>query len=317
MESTQWTPEQARFFDIAHEGAQLRALAAAATSLHEYLGDLRPRSVVVLATDQVAAAAATAVAHARQAAAPCPVVIARRLPAYVGALDIVVTVGEAAECAWASRAMLAAQQRGAATVFAGPPGPLADDVADDACSLPALPDVTGPSPARAVGAGWLVLGGDPKVMEAAASAVDTELAACAPERSADTNPARQLADFAARAGRSGVMHSAAAVNPTWEEGAWPGQVASLAAALWATRGLSGTVVEAAELSQARAGGGAQGAEDIFYDPFIDGALTWRVIFWGSEETNLAHSLAAGAAEGSDFSRALQLVTRAYAATAFD
>ena len=58
MESTQWTPEQVRFFDIAHEGAQLRALAGQAAGLNAYLAGLRPRSVVVLATDQVAAAAA-------------------------------------------------------------------------------------------------------------------------------------------------------------------------------------------------------------------------------------------------------------------
>ena len=107
------------------------------------------------------------------------------------------------------------------------------------------------------------------------------------------------------------MHSAPAGETVGEA------VASVAAALWATRGLSGTVVEAAQLPQALDGGGTQAPDDIFYDPFIDGALTWRVIFWGQEEANLPHSLAVNAAEGSGFSRALQLFTRAYAATAFD
>ena len=311
MESTQWTPEQVRFFDIAHEGAQLRALAGQVAGLNEYLAGLRPRSVVVLATDQVAAAAARAIAQAYQPQAACPVVVARALPAYVGALDIVLTVGEAADCEWVSRALLTAQQRGAATVFAGPPGPLADDVADDAFLFTALPNVSGPAPARAAGAVWLVLGGDPQALDEAAAAVDAELAACAPDRSADTNPARQLGAFTAQAGGSGVMHSAPAGDRVGEA------VASVAAAVWATRGRSGTVVEAAQLPQALDGADTQAADDIFYDPFIDGALTWRVIFWGQEEANLPHSLAVNAAEGSEFSRALQLFTRAYAATAFD
>ena len=84
--------EDALFFDIAHEGAQVRAVGQAAHLLAG-LYDVQPRSVVVLATDQVAAAAARAVATF---AAPLevPVVVVDVLPAYVGALDVVVVVGD-------------------------------------------------------------------------------------------------------------------------------------------------------------------------------------------------------------------------------
>lgn len=52
-----YDPETVRFFDVAHEGAQIRTIAAHT----QHLGTLRGaefRSIVILPTDQVARAAA-------------------------------------------------------------------------------------------------------------------------------------------------------------------------------------------------------------------------------------------------------------------
>lgn len=87
--------EAVRFFDVAHEGAQLRAVANAADVLGQLRGQ-RPRSVVVVASDSLALAAARFVVE-RRAPIRYPLTITRTLPAFVGALDIVVVVGDAAD----------------------------------------------------------------------------------------------------------------------------------------------------------------------------------------------------------------------------
>ena len=45
----------------------------------------------------------------------------------------------------------------------------------------------------------------------------------------------------------------------------------------------------------------------------------KIVLWGQEEANLPHSFAAASAdpESGDLGRALQLITRSYAATAYD
>ena len=96
--------ETVRFFDVAHEGAQLRAVAGALPQI-ERLRGMQPRSLVVVATDQLAAAAA------RAAVALCeplalPVIVADQLPAYVGPLDVVLIVGERASRETDSRALI-------------------------------------------------------------------------------------------------------------------------------------------------------------------------------------------------------------------
>lgn len=65
--SGRYDRETVLFFDVAHEGAQLRAVAEAAQRL-DSLRAVDPRSVVVIATDQISRAAAQAVVELR---APC------------------------------------------------------------------------------------------------------------------------------------------------------------------------------------------------------------------------------------------------------
>ncbi|WP_336884556.1 hypothetical protein [Corynebacterium pilosum] len=130
--------ETVRFFDVAHEGAQLRAIAGRLQGKFEQLRGLNPRSVVIVGTDQIARAAARYVVQLRSPLR-CPVVVVDTLPAYLGALDVVIMVGDAADNDDFSRDIISAGQRGATTIFAGPAqGPLIDDVPDSALVIPAL-----------------------------------------------------------------------------------------------------------------------------------------------------------------------------------
>mgnify|MGYP002717557684 FL=1 len=194
--------EEALFFDVAHEGAQIRAVGQAAQSLAALTG-LQPRSVVVLATDSIAAAAARALCDF---ASPLemPVVVADVLPAYVGPLDVVVVVGDNAGRDEDLRALITASDRGAETILAGPAqGPLLDDAPQATTVIPALPAVAGTSALRTcavVGAVLAVLRRPAAEVaerfDAIASEVDVELEATSPHRDAAVNPARALCGHA-------------------------------------------------------------------------------------------------------------------------
>ena len=317
--------ETVRFFDIAHEGAQVRAIIDALPSLANLRG-MQPRSVIVVATDQVARAAARAVAQVR-APLPLPVVVTDTLPGYVGALDVVVMVGDAAARERDVRALLTAAQRGAETVLAGPArGPIVDEAPASTVIVPALPTTMGPSPARTIAVLSAVLDAlDPRAAAEAlaerfrmlADELDAELTAVSPERAEDVNAARQLRAFArdARVVHSGTTRHGLAL-------------AELVATLWSCRGLASGFVDADELPQAlelARGGAPAPADDIFHDPFLDGPVELvplKVVLWAQPDApapvapNTRAETVASQHLGESVT-VLRLLARAYAVTALD
>lgn len=311
--------ETVRFFDVAHEGAQLRAVGGATPRL-ERLRGMQPRSLVVVGTDQLARAAARAYA-ALQGPLELPVVVAGTLPAYVGPLDVVVFAGDAGSREEDLRGLLTAAARGAETVLAGPArGLLLDDAPAATTVIPALPTAAGPSPVRtlaAVGAVLASLTRDAAVIaeqcDLLADAVDEELASLSPERDATVNPARQLREFA---GDARVLHSGA--GPTGAA------VAELAAHLWSARGIPSGYVHPEELGLALedAGVAASAGKDLFHDPFLDGPaelVPLKTVLWAQRDTAAPNTRAEAvdAVSAVETAQALRLVTRAFAATAFD
>nr|VDG62534.1 Uncharacterised protein [Streptococcus thermophilus] len=311
--------ETVRFFDIAHEGAQLRAVAEAAGRL-EHLAGVNPRSVVVLATDQIAAAAArcalTLAGQERAAGAGAglrwPVMVANELPGYVGPLDVVVVVGDAPDAEAVTRALSTAAGRGAETVLAGPQtGPVVEDAPDPTVVLPAPPTTLGASPLRTIAAVTAVLqtlegATSHQVAELAAAAddVDEELRQLSPERDSTTNLARQLREFVAgkRIMHTGYTTSGAAV-------------AEVAAVIWAVKGLAGGFVDKHELAGALEETSSP-ADDIFHDPYLDGpVVSVATIVWGEDDPRLPGGRAEQSAATSLFTQALCLIVRAYATTA--
>ena len=100
MDTGNYDAETVRFFDVAHEGAQIRLLAGEVELWSEALRGLNPRSLVIIPTDAIAREAA----HLGVGLAEplrIPLVVTESLPRYVGALDVVVVVGETGECDWA------------------------------------------------------------------------------------------------------------------------------------------------------------------------------------------------------------------------
>ena len=314
--------EDALFFDIAHEGAQLRAVGQA-THLLEGLRGLQPRSVVVLATDQVAAAAARAVATF---AAPLevPVVVVDVLPAYVGALDVVVVVGDNAGRETDLRGLLTAVDRGAETILAGPnQGPLLEDAPQATTVIPALPDTAGASPLRTcavVGAVLLALRQPAEVVaerfELLASEVDEELESVSPRRDVAVNAARKLR---ARTDGARVVHTGF--------GRAGSAVAQLVAALWSTHGIPASAVGMQELpyavERAQEGNTGTTTDDIFHDPYLDGPaklVGLTTVVWTCEATDpvapAGSQMESVETEADDLAaRAARLVARAYAVTA--
>ena len=318
-----YDPDAVRFFDIAHEGAHVRAVAQAAGMLERLQGS-SPRSVVVLATDAISEAAAEC-AVALVEFDRAPVMVTRRVPDFVGALDVVVLVGDAPDAETSVRQVSAAAGRGAEVILAGPAGgPVVEDAPRGAVVLPAPPTADGASPLRTIAAVIGVCGalsGTSALVDGVADAVDEELRQLSPEREVTVNLARQLREFSegARMIHTGYTAAGAAV-------------ARLVAALWSARGIPsgfvgredlGPALEAAAGSGAGAGNSAGGADDIFYDPFIDGPpaqVPVKTVVWGQREPHLPGARAeyVGEAEdgaGGDLAAALRLIVRGLAATA--
>ena len=325
----QYDPETVRFFDVAHEGAQIRTIAAHT----QHLGALRGaefRSIIILPTDQVARGSAEMVVELNSPLLT-PITITDKLPHFVGALDLVVVVGERADADWASLALISAARRGASCALIGPGrGPLHEDAPEAAINFPVPPTADGASPSRYV-AGLLALLwsiSDDGVMVAdrlheLADAADAELEQLSPERDATVNPGRALRDFTANAR---VIHTASRVEQPADLPAGVNvglAVARCAATIWSSRGLSGEFLEpelvpvALERNQESAAG-----DDVFYDPFLDGEKTLvplKTIVWGQAQSHLPNSLAMACTDTdtSDLVCAVQLLTRAFAATAYD
>ena len=313
--------EEALFFDVAHEGAQIRAVGQAAQSLAELTG-LQPRSVVVLASDSIAAAAARALC-AFAGPLEVPVVVVDVLPVYVGPLDVVVVVGDNAGRDEDLRALITAVDRGAETILAGPAqGPLLDDAPQATTVIPALPAVAGTSALRTCAVVGAVLEALRRPaaevaerFDAIASEVDAELEAASPQRDAAVNPARALR---AHADGGRVLHTGF--------GRAGSAAAGVAATLWSANGIPSAAVGAAELpaaiERAQQAHPAPAVDDIFYDPYIDGPselVGLTTVVWSCEAADpvaSAGSRVEAVETGSTdaTARAARLVARAYAAT---
>ncbi|MDU7103458.1 MAG: exopolyphosphatase, partial [Corynebacterium sp.] len=215
-------------------------------------------------------------------------------------------------------------------------GPLVEDCPEDTLVAPCLPTAEGSSPARSIAAlhalCCLLYQGPIAVketLEDLAAAVDRELAQLSPERDATTNPGRQLREFIDGAR---IIHSCVLDPYSYSERREHMQldalVARMAATIWAVHGLPSAYVDPAELRRALdRDSDSSPANDLFYDPFIDGdgaegaLVPLKVVFWGQEEANLPNSLAVRSIDPDPglghLARSLQLITRSFAATAYE
>ena len=314
-DGSRYDPETVRFFDVAHEGAQVRAVSGVVDRLAELRGR-QPRSIVVVATDHIALASAR-FAAATRAPLRMPLVVCDRMPGYIGPLDVVLAVGDRADDSITAQALITAANRGATTIFVGPPsGPILEDLPDDCLVVPALPTAAGASPARSITAVCTLLDAleeDPRLiaerLTKLAEDIDDEAAQLSPERGEVVNLGRQLHAWADGAR---VVHTG--VDRGWTA------VAELVSALWASRGLASGWTTPEELPVALRDVPAQ--SDIFHDPFLDGpfaVLPLKVIVWGAETTDLANATAV-AAPASGLGRLGQvhrLITRGFAVTTYN
>ncbi len=255
----------ARFLPAAYEGAHVRAIAGGVGAAAEQLAGLNPRSIVVIATDGLAQRCAQAGGDLL-APLPVPYVVTATLPPFVGALDVVIVVGDRGESPDAEQAVRVAARRGAATVLICPDsGPLRDDAPSSTVCLPIPVSATDRSPLRfLVGIYTVValLSEDPDLLaeqlRGVADLVDEELAACAPDRDAAVNPARDLAHWV-----RGVSRRPLATHVAARPDGRDRTVASVNAYQWAIAGAPGTALWGEDVPAPAA------PPDLFYDPFLD------------------------------------------------
>lgn len=184
-------------------GAQLRAVASAAGAggLSAIEGS-RPRAVVWIsgrsARARQAAAVVSALVEAVGGPTVPPLVLAYALPAWVGALDVVLVSGDDAGDPGLAEAITNAGHRGAAVVVDVPrEGPVADSARGHEMwlePLPYLPPHRGVL--RHLGAGMAVLtalGAHGLDVGETADAVDAELEGLGPDLATPVNPAKLLA----------------------------------------------------------------------------------------------------------------------------
>lgn len=314
-DGSSYDTETVRFFDVAHEGAQVRAVSGVVEQLAGLRGR-QPRSIIVVATDHIALAAAR-FAAANRAPLRMPLVVCDRMPSYVGPLDIVLAVGDKADDPLTAHELITAANRGATTIFVGPAtGPIREDLPRDCLAVPALPTAVGSSPARtitAVGTLLDALEEDPALvterLNKLAEEIDDEAAQLSPERDEVVNLGRQLRTWSEGAR---ILHTG--VDRCWTA------AAELIAALWSSRGLSSGWTTSEEVPTALRDQLA--GPDLFHDPFLDGPVTvlpLKVIVWGAETTELAHATAVPApASGLGLlGQVHRLITRGFAVTTYN
>lgn len=328
--SNGYDPLAVAFYDIAHEGAQVRAIAGAIEASvkpqHDEFGaeipglaslaGVRARSIVVLCADNLSYRCAQLAASLIQ---PLPValVITETIPGYLGALDVLIVVSEKGEDAAISRAISQSVSRGITTVLVCPGDcPMVSDAPRGTIIVPHLPNALGPSPTRSVVSVLAVLelaDLDPLLVVQKltdwAEEIDKELASCSPERDETVNPARELAVIT-----GSLVHCSDSV---------PGvALASLASTLWAMRGRVSASLSLAEL--AGASRYYQGPHrDIFYDPLLDGdgsvGLPLKPIVWCAVDADvpgLPGAIAVTSVSNSMPVSVLRLLARVFAATVF-
>ncbi|MBZ8176866.1 hypothetical protein GP475_03180 [Corynebacterium poyangense] len=312
MEPRDDNPE---FFELAYEGAQIRALATEiAGGKWKKFAEFQLRSLIVLCFGDVAEAAAHSVLD-RLAPLEFPVVISRRLPHYTGALDVVLVLGEQ-DPMERLHVVQSAHDRGALTALidSGMQG-----VAEEAPSATlrlGTPLGSGvvESPLRYAGAiysSYQLLRGDYSDLGAelyrVADAVDQELANLAPSVSYSENAARQLRNLATE---YAIIHS--------------GQlsIARMVSALWAACGLHCCALSRPELWKRLR---TQPQPDIFHDPYVDPEATVlpsKVVMWGAYPTEAEAELGSTRVENAtqvntgSLEELLILVVRGFSATTY-
>lgn len=302
--------EKYRFFDVAHEGAQVRAVAGMVESGQlDRLQGLNPRSVIVVATDQVARAAAQAVVTLR-----CPlrhaIVVTEALPSFFGALDVLVLVGEKnSETAY--QALRTAASRGAPTVLVGTEGPITDDAPRDTVAIPILPTMQGFSPARTISALSTVLDlleETPDLivprLHSTAERIDVELEALSPERDLTVNPGRALRQHVEGAR---IVHTGNRA------------IADVVATVWTLKGLASATADVDELPEVFAAQPV--ADDLFRDPFLDGpagVIPLKAVVWAADLEGVPAASVQKCTEETPgpVAEALTLITRGFAATTY-
>lgn len=299
--------EQIRFFDVAHEGAQVRSTVGvvAAGALDQLYG-MNPRSVVVVATDQISRAAAQTVCTLRSPLRR-PLLVTDSLPHYFGALDILIVAGESNSAA-AHHAIHTAASRGAFNILVGTEGPVAEDAPGDTVIFPVLPTALGASPARTISAVATVLDlleESPDLviqrLESTADIIDAEVENLSPERDLSVNPGRQLREHVEGAR---ILHTGNRA------------IAEMVATLWSLKGMPAAAVDVEELSA-----GIIPEPDPFHDPFLDGpaaVVPLKAVIWAMELQGVPGALEQNCTEmmPGPLAEALTLITRGYAATTY-
>ncbi len=321
-----YDPMAVAFYDIAHEGAQVRAIAGALeasltsdTPGLASLSGVRARSIIVLCADDLSTRCAQLAATLIEPM-PAPIVITHLLPGYIGALDVLIVLSEKGEDPTISKAISQAVSRGVSTVVIAPAGSaIIADAPRDAIIIPPVPNTLGPSPTRSVVAVMALLeiaDFDPLLVVRRlndwADNIDEELQACSPQRELLVNPARQLAQI-----RGEIIHTAASAIGV--------ALGGVIAALWTMRGKASASLSLPELAV-----GIQHysihQRDIFYDPEMDADRSTKdqprplkPIVWCAEDEHLPGlpgAVAATMSSPTAPSSVLRLLARGFAATIF-
>lgn len=257
-------------------GGQIRAVATAVRSgALDGLRGARPRAVVwVVGRSSQAAAAArivTSVLASHQQFPGFPVVIEHRIPAWVGALDVVVVSGADAGDPVQAEAIEVARKRGADVLCDLPKEGPAAHVGESGVSW--IEPLAFVAPERAIlrhlAVGFALfsaLGVSGIDIEAAADVVDERLSANGPELAVPVNPAKLLAREVAESSAPQIVFEdevagaiAGRVAQAFTESGRPTTTSPLADALRMNPVLA-----------AKDSGPAGAADDIFHDEFIDG-----------------------------------------------
>lgn len=260
----------------AMAGAQVRAVdEAVREGVLAPLADIRPRAVVLVVGGGTASAAADLVVTTTAARIDVPIVVAGRLPGWIGPLDLVVLVGDdAGDMTFADAAARATRRRAELVVDVPLEGPLAEAAGGSALNL--SPRIPAPPEFRFVGhvvALLAVLGAltsvrstGPRVdLGALAEALDDEAAAAHPGNEVFHNAAKGLA---ARVADRSI--------------AWAGDTpAATVVAEHAARtmySIAGVSSVGCDLAQAVAGAAGRPVDQsapvdsIFHDPEFDGPV---------------------------------------------
>ncbi|MBI8989584.1 hypothetical protein [Corynebacterium meridianum] len=316
-DGSRYDGDAVRFFDVAHEGAQVRCVAGfiADGALDEIVGT-RPRSVIIVAGDLLSTRAAQLAVSLRSPLRQ-PMVVTDVLPSYAGPLDVVIVASGRGDDPERARALSAAVGRGCAAILVAPArGPLVDDAPARVAVVPEPPTVQAISPARVVATVDAVLDlleQDPALvvesLKRVADEIDAELVTVRPERDEVVNPARRLRDSIA--GRT-IIHSAEEPVGT--------AVAGVVTAIWDSAGLPGAVIPQPELAVALPALRPH-VTDVFHDPYLDdrpAMLSLRIVVWAAEDTRLPDATAQGWGEPAPgrLAGALRLTTRGWAASIY-